>query len=427
MKVIKIKIKRLSLIKNTYLKSIILLISGAGFSQLIPVVFSPILGRIFSPQDFGVFAVFVAFCSILGMLSTGMYELSIMIPKKDICALNIMAWVVILSSMVSAFLFVLFFLFSYIPFIKQWEIYFKYYYLLPIGVLFVGSFQSYTYWLNRKKEYKILNFCRIGQSITIVVVSLVLGYLGYKDSGLILGFLAGGFITFIPLFITLFRLKSKINKEKIILNIKEYSNYPKLMLPTSIMNTTAGYVPVFSIDKFFNSNIVGSYAMASRILTAPVSIISVVIGQVYYKRLMIIINSNSNKSVLEEFLSTTRLLLGISILIFLPICFMGGNIVIFVFGPQWQQSGSFVELIAIATLVKFVVSPLSTIFLAINKLKIVAMWQTLYFCTTLCVFAICIYLGLPIDKLLIIYVCHECIMYLFYYLLMYKTAKECIK
>ena len=412
----------MSLLKNTYFKSIILLISGAGFSQLIPVVFSPILGRMFSPQEFGVFAVFVAFCSILGMLSTGMYELSIMIPKKDIYALNIVAWIVILSSVVSILLFVLLFIFSYIPFIAQWETRFKYYYLLPLGVLFVGGFQSYTYWLNRKKEYKILNFCRIGQSITIVVVSLFLGYLGYKDCGLIIGFLAGGFVTFVPLLVVLFNLKAKISKQKIILNIKEYSNYPKLMLPTSLMNTTAGYVPVFSIDKFFNSKIVGSYAMASRILTAPVSIISVVIGQVYYKRMTDIVNSGQ-KSLLSEFKRTSLLLVGVAMLIFLPLFFFGKELMIFVFGLQWKEAGKFLEIIAIATLVKFVVSPLSTIFLATNSLKKLASWQTLYFFTTLGVFTISIFFKIAIEKLLIIYVFHECVLYFYYYLKMYKTAK----
>jgi teichuronic acid exporter len=413
----------LLLLKSTYFKNILLLISGAGFSQLIPVVFSPILGRIYSPQEFGVLAVFIAFCAILGMLSTGMYELSIMIPKKDSSALNLFAWVCISSCMVSVLLFVLLFMLSYIPWVASWQANFKYHYLLPFGIFFIGSFQGYTYWLNRKKEYKILNYCRIGQSITIVAVSLLLGYLGFKDSGLIFGFLAGGIVTLIPALAVLVKLKAKINKQTIILNIKTYKSYPKLMLPTSLMNTTAAYVPVFSIDRFFNTKIVGSYSMAARLLTAPVSIISVVIGQVYYKRMTDIVNSREKK-LMPEFLRTSLLLLGVSILIFLPLFFIGEDIMVFVFGSQWQQAGKFVEIIAIATLIKFVVSPLSTIFLVTNNLKRVAFWQALYFFTTLCVFTISIYFRIQIEKLLIVYVFHECILYLLYFLLMYNTAKN---
>lgn len=413
----------MTFLKNTYFKNILLLISGAGFSQLIPVIFSPILGRIFSPTDFGVLAIFMALSAILGMLSTGMYELSIMIPKKDTNAFHLLVWVIISSGIVSLLLSILLFFLSYIPWVATWQIKFKFHYLLPFGVFFTGCFQGYTYWLNRKKEYKVLNFCRIGQSITIVSISLLLGYLGYKDSGLIFGFLAGGIVTTLPIAFFLIRQQSKINKETIIFNIKKYKSYPKLMLPTSLMNTTAAYVPVFSIDRFFNSQIVGSYAMASRLLTAPVSIISVVIGQVYYKRMTDIVNSGQ-KSLLSEFKRTSLLLVGVAMLIFLPLFFFGKELMIFVFGLQWTEAGKFVEIIAIATLVKFVVSPLSTIFLATNSLKKLAYWQTLYFFTTLGVFTISIFFKIAIEKLLIMYVFHECILYLFYYLLMYFTAKK---
>ena len=409
--------------KNTYFQNILLLISGAGFSQLIPVIFSPILGRIFSPTDFGVLAIFMAVSAILGMLSTGIYELSIMIPKRDTHALNLLAWVVMSSASVSLILFILLFLLHYIPWIANWQVGFKYYYLLPFGVFFTGCFQGYTYWLNRKKEYKILNYCRIGQSVTIVGISILMGYLGYKNSGLIIGFLAGGLVTTIPLIIILQRLKSKINKQTIQLNIKIFKNYPKLMLPTALMNTTAGYVPVFSINKFFSLNTVGSYAMATRLLTAPVAIISVVIGQVYYKRMTDIVNTGQ-KTLLSEFEKTSLLLLGVALVIFLPLFFIGENIMVFVFGSQWQEAGEFVEVIAIATLVKFVVSPLSAIFLATNNLKRVAYWQTLYFFTTLCVFTLSLYFKMPIEKLLMIYVFHECFLYFLYYLLMYYTAKK---
>lgn len=413
----------MSLFKSTYFENILLLVSGAGFSQLIPVLFSPILGRIYSPHEFGVLAIFMAFCYILGMLSTGLYELAVMLPKKDVAALNLLAWVTISSSVFGVFICFALYLFSYIPRVEEWQTTFKYHYLLPLGIFFVGSFQGYTYWLNRKKEYKILNFCRIGQSMTIVAVSLILGYLGFKDSGLILGFLAGGLVTLLPLLIVLFRKKSKINKERILQNIKEYKSYPKLMLPTAMMNTTASYTPVFSIDRFFNSNIVGSYSMASRMLTAPVAVISVVIGQVYYKKIADIVNFKE-KSLMKEFFRTTILLLIVSIVIFLPLFFWGEELMVFVFGNQWSEAGSFVEIIAIATMIKFVVSPLSTIFMAVNKLKRIALWQTIYFCTTLSIFGVGIFFKMDIEKLLLIYVLHECILYLFYYFLMYKIAKK---
>ena len=69
--------------KSTYAKNVLTLMTGTGLAQAIPIAISPILTRIYTPEEFGVFALYMAIASILTVLVTGRYEMAILLPKKD--------------------------------------------------------------------------------------------------------------------------------------------------------------------------------------------------------------------------------------------------------------------------------------------------------------------------------------------------------
>lgn len=96
--------------KSEFTKNIVTLITGTAFAQAIPIAISPILTRIYTPEDFGIFALFIAIISILGSIATARYELAIMLPKKDEDAINIFALCFIITCIISLLLFILVFL-----------------------------------------------------------------------------------------------------------------------------------------------------------------------------------------------------------------------------------------------------------------------------------------------------------------------------
>jgi O-antigen/teichoic acid export membrane protein len=69
--------------KGSFARNVLTLMTGTTLAQAIPIAVSPILTRLFSPAEFGVFAVYLAIVSVLAILATGRYELAIMVPKKD--------------------------------------------------------------------------------------------------------------------------------------------------------------------------------------------------------------------------------------------------------------------------------------------------------------------------------------------------------
>jgi O-antigen/teichoic acid export membrane protein len=56
----------------------------------------------------------------------------------------------------------------------------------------------------------------------------------------------------------------------------------------------------------------------------------------------------------------------------LPLFFFGEDLALIVFGKGWKEAGKFIEIIALASMMKFIVSPLSTVLIVKKELNKVA-------------------------------------------------------
>ena len=75
--------------KNEFIINLTPLFLGTSSAQVILLFTSPILTRIFSPENFGVFVIDQSILSILLVIASMRYELSIMLPKKDSDSLSL--------------------------------------------------------------------------------------------------------------------------------------------------------------------------------------------------------------------------------------------------------------------------------------------------------------------------------------------------
>ncbi|HHD81525.1 MAG TPA: hypothetical protein ENK99_08095, partial [Campylobacterales bacterium] len=69
--------------KSTYLLQIMTLMSGTLMAQIVSFGFIPILTRLYNPTEFGLYSLFFALATMIGMVSSGNYAQAIMLPKSD--------------------------------------------------------------------------------------------------------------------------------------------------------------------------------------------------------------------------------------------------------------------------------------------------------------------------------------------------------
>ena len=399
--------------KSEFSRNVLTLMTGTTIAQAIPIAISPILTRIYTPEDFGVFALFIAITAILGTVANARYELAIMLPKKDEDAINIFALGFIITCFISLVLLVLVLVFNdyFTKLLGNEEISF-WLYFIPLAVFFSGLFNILNYFNNRKKNYKDLRNATILKSIVLAVVQLSIGFIKSGASGLISGQLLSNMFANMKLARNILKdkiLVSKISKIKMIALAKRYKDFPKHGMASSLFDNLSLQLPSILIPKIFSFSISGYFFFANKIVNIPSALISGSIGQVYLQK--ITENKNNGIEIFPIFKNTITKLFFIA----LPITIIGyitsPYIFPLLFGEKWKISGEIAQYLFLIFIIRFCVSPLSNSFIPALELKKAALWQYLYFISSIILFIITLYLKIDLKIFLIFYVIHEYILY----------------
>ncbi|EKF9123593.1 lipopolysaccharide biosynthesis protein [Vibrio cholerae] len=412
---------------KSFSKNVLTLMTGTGIAQAIPIAIIPILTRIFSPEDFGLLALYAACVSILGVVATGRYEIAIMLPKDDEDARLLLQ----LSMLVALFFS---FLIS-IP-ISIWNAQIARFlgnediavwlYLIPVSVLFTGIYQALTYWNNRQKKFINTAVSRVNQSLFQGFAQTSLGFL--QVSG---GLICGQFVGIVSGSIYLLKkdrnYKSLIRKSKINSIQKQgikYHKFPTYGVWGALCDAGAVQMPVILLTKFYSNSVTGMFSLTFRVLNMPTSIISSAIAQVLFQKVVEISQTEPEK--LNLYIIKMFLLLFIIYFPAVPVLFIWGeSLFSIIFGNEWSQAGGYAGYLVIAVAVRFAVSPLSAVLGLEQNIKMGVLWQVLYLCTI----SVTLYFSssLSIEEFLIAFVVHEVVLYLIYLFLILKGTKEIAK
>ena len=365
--------------KSEFSRNVLTLMTGTTIAQAIPIAISPILTRIYTPEDFGVFALYMSVASILSVVATGRYELAIMLPKKDEDAINIVVLSIIISFFVSFIaLLIVFFFNAQItsllgnPKISNWL------YFIPITVLLTGVYQSFNYWSNRKKQYKRLATTRVIQSGTTATSNLGMGFSGFGSTGLILsGVIGQGAATAILGRMVWKEYKYKVKQVKrlkIFALIKKYRKLPIYNLPNAIIDGFRLSGINILIAKYFMTATLGQFSLAWKMLQIPMSLISSSLSQVFFQKV-----SHARKSdlnfIIKKFIMKASL---ISTPIFLIMYFFAQDIFVFVFGESWKLAGEIASVMSPWLFLNFLSAPMANVFIVLDRQDIVLFFSIFY-------------------------------------------------
>jgi len=397
--------------------------TGTTIAQAIPVAVAPILTRIYTPEDFGILALYLAVSSVLSTVSTGRYELAIMAPVSKSEAQGVVFLSMIFSLGVFVITTIIIWLFnSEIAALLGNQRIGKWLYFVPITVFSFGLYQSIDYWLNRERKYRKMAENKLVQAGSVSLIQVVVGLI--SNAGLIVGHVIGWIFSVITI-IARNEFNFKCFNFNVIKNLAvKYKKYPLLQAPSSLLDGLSVQAPIFFMSKYFDATVVGFLGLVLKMLSAPTALISRSTGQVFFQR----VSEHAKVSpelLMSDVYRVALKLSVISIVIFSPILFFGPEIFSILFGKEWMQAGNYAQILVFAIAIKFVVSPISTVFLAIDKITTSSVWQLSYFLITFSVLFVAIHFD--IKTFLWIYVANEIVMYIFYFILINFSVKSFIR
>ena len=367
--------------KSEFSKNVLTLMTGTTIAQAIPIAISPILTRIYTPEDFGILALFVAITSIFGSIANGRYELAIMLPKKDENAINIFALGLIITFSMSFILLVLVVLFNeqITELLKNDEIS-VWLYFVPISVFFTGLYNILNYFNNRKKYYKDIANATIIKSIATAVIQLSIGLIKGGVSGLISGQLVSQIFANMRLFKNFIKdkvLVSNISKVKMILLAKRYKDFPKFSMPGILVNVSMTNITNILISSLYDITTLGYYSVVQRVINLPSSLIGGAIGNVYFQESSL--EKQQTGIAIKSFMGVLKKLTIVGILPYFILFFVVEDIFPFIFGDNWKIAGEYAKIVIPLSLIRFIVSPISIAMTVFEKQKIGMYWQVSMF------------------------------------------------
>ena len=410
--------------KSEFSRNVLTLMTGTTVAQAIPIAISPILTRIYAPEDFGVFALYIAIVSFIAVIVTARYEMAIVLPEKDEDAVNILALSLCIMGFIVFFLTISIFLFKdfFLELLNNKDIG-NLLYLVPLSVLLAGLNQSFNYWSNRKKYFQNMSNSQIYQSITIGSTQPTFGFIGL-NYGLVFGNILGRAVATFILIKKFFQIDKEklkhIDKEKIIEQLKTHKDFPlinSLHAFSDILRTSGS---VILISAFHGSLVLGFYALSLRVLQVPIGIIGSSLGQVLYQKFTEI--HNADEKLLEYVKKIVLKLFFIGLPLFVLLYIIAPELFSFVFGEKWRIAGEYSRILTPYLFLNFLLSPLSALPIILNKQKEIFFISLIGNSIFLLVILVFNYLG--IIKMLAVISVLMSIYYLYVFYWMYNLLRK---
>ncbi|MFC1508424.1 lipopolysaccharide biosynthesis protein [Candidatus Omnitrophota bacterium] len=358
--------------KSSFARNVATLMTGATIAQVIPVLVSPILTRLYLPEDFGVLALFIAICSFAGTIITGKYDSSIVLPNRDEDAVNILALCFIITITISVVALLIVVLSNNsidhlvgMPELSKWL------YFVPLSLFLIGVYQALSNWSCRKKQFMHLATRDVIQSSSTSTIKLGMGLVGAGFGGLIAGTLVGNALATAFLSRVVWKAdkdkKKFLSKDLVIANAAKYSDFPKYNAPQAFLDGFRRGGLVFIITAFVGLNVLGYYTFAVAMILKPLRMIGNAVSQVFYQKAAEAYNSGEDVWHITRKLLLRLFLIGIPGFLF--IAFFGPQAFSLVFGANWREAGSYGQLLIPWLFLQFITSPITTIPLILRKQK----------------------------------------------------------
>ena len=352
-------------VKSSFIQQVSVLFLGTGVAQLITIASMPVLTRLYTPAEFGIYSVFFAISSIFAVIVTLRYELSIIPAKTDEEASQLFQLCITLTVFIGTLLLLTSFLLpqSFLGYIGISERNGWFHVSLIMGCAY-AVIATCSFWHNRQEAYNINAGARVCLSFTAAFIGLSLGYFGFSE-GLLWGQLVASVLVAVALVCSINVMWGRHE------NIKSaaitHAAAPKYLLPTALLDTICLQIPVLAINSFFSLETAGQFGLAWKTLMFPVAFLGGAVGAVFFRKFSAAL---PDKDVARVLLYKTWLLLAV-IGVLPTLILMGYGEVIFslFFGEKWSDAGKMVSVLAPMMLAVFIGSPTSVSYVSLGMQK----------------------------------------------------------
>jgi lipopolysaccharide exporter len=389
---------------SKFLSNSLKLFSATLAGQILGIIVTPFLTRLYTPSDYGIFQLFFSIVSLIAIVSCFSYDSAIQLPKKDEDAAGVVVLCLFLIGFTAFIVTILIIVFSSnieqllnIPSIS------RYLFLLPIAIIANSIAYVLVSWMSRRDEFGTIAKANLLSSISGKGVSLGSGIISPSPFGLIFGTI------FNDVTIAAIALRKTFTELHLFKNISyqslkqlafRYKKFPQYIAGANLAGSASVQITPFMLAIFFSPIVVGYYAIAYMVMILPSKLIGNSIASVFFRKASA--EKNLTGSIATIVKAVHSRLISIGIFSCLILMIIGPELFAYALGVEWYTAGVYAQILAPWFFVAFISTPLMSIFNVLEMQGANFWFNILLLITRILVLIISGLLGNPILGLILL-------------------------
>ena len=357
------------------MRSVGSVLSGSLIAQIISLLGTLFLARIFSPSSFGIYSIWLGFVIFLGAVLTCRFEMALAIePDGDPRRYAVIAIMKTIAIMAFVFALLLFLgntlRFDFLAKLTPGLIAL----LIPTAAILAGN-QTLQNWAAADGRYRHLSVLRIVQTSSVVLLQIGFGLLASDPLKLAFGYL-GGTLLVLLVGLLLFPLNIKSvpsSPESLASFWRRQRRFARFSLPAASINVATAQLPIIIIASRYGSEAAGLLAMALRVIGAPASLLSSSFLDVFKRDAALA--HRERGECRAEYLRSLGLLFLIAMSASAIIGIGAKTFFALAFAASWTSAGALTLLLLPRFALGFMASPLSYIVYVVGRQELDLLWQ----------------------------------------------------
>jgi teichuronic acid exporter len=323
------------------LKNTMIALQGTVIAQGIGFLFLPLLTRLYPPEAFAAYQLYMSILMLLLVAASLRYEVALLGADQGgeeravlrLClALNAVAGIITICATTG--LVMLRPSWLTVPNSVLW--------LLCLGVLAGGLLQTFGYVLLREQAIKINAIAKIAQVVIFCLAGLGAFAVGFAQIGLAgadaFSRLAASGLILLWIMRNRAWILASVETERMLEAARRFRQYPKFTVPGGLLTATIGVaVPVLMLAAF-GDGVMGQYALVERTILVPAGLVGQSAAQAFTAQLSTAIQSGQSSH--ESFRKIVLNMLGLGAGPALVLLIFAPDLFAMVFGPQWAMPGT---------------------------------------------------------------------------------------
>lgn len=356
-------------------KGFLQIMGGSLLGQIVTLFALPVLSRLYNPEQFGSYSLFLSLAALLGPLAVLGMDKAVVKPVelegvKPLAAIGI-AGLTLFGLAVGIFIMVFPTKAGNFPeadpFVAT---------LLPLMIWVQGVSLLLTQLVVRTGRYGFIGMRNSLQSISITVFQILLSLvpLAFWLNGLITGTVLGTIAGIGLLLSATNQYLGRVSLGDAFRTLKREWRFPLVFAPTTTLSQLSMQTPLLFVAYQFGVAESGQLGMSERIIAVPAALIGLAVGSVFVGELSKAIRTNAGDPQ-KIYAKASQLLFGIAALVVTGLGTLSPFVVPFFLGAEWERAGIMVQIMALAAGTRLIVMPIHEVFRVLGRARTIALLE----------------------------------------------------